>query len=373
MSKALNYFYDFLLFFLIALLIFLTSISWKYSLNNDNSGFFNFSNNELEIETLRDVFIPKNIAIKINGEVFSNIYSDDEKRDNYRLVEDDIVSIISDKNFVIITQDEYLSAFNFPDFIYVELMSPIAEIYECNFYDYIESVVLFENFSYYKTLENYYKVSTVGSKQKLEFSSTANIIDGYYLNSKDTLLVYDINIEKTIDTNVFEDIITRFEYNPLVVKSYSADDEGIAFVNNFSNIQINSSYLEFSSVETRGNIYQSSELAVYEMADISKLIFNDVHNDISSEITARVSNIVFKDNKSYVFLDGYINGLQYKYDDFGAVFIFSNSGLTYAKINLISATTSSEKNYKLRNDLFAYKVEYMYGNDGKLSAYKVVN
>lgn len=344
----------------IVIMIFFIGVSWHYSLeiNENTNNFFGkklfsmFTTSEVQSNTYKNIYdyYPLNIAQKKNGQVYCDLYDKTSIINAYNSVKSTVINVLNDENVAEISVDEYNTAFDLSNFIYIEFMSPSQDIAEILMNEYLYEMIIFENFAYYKTDEKLYKSTVFGTKLDLNFVESAE----FYRNSSGENILtssqqIDVKMLEKEDQmlNVdYNEIIKMFEYNPLIVENYYLEDEEVAYINEFSTITINENYIEFKSHESRGNIFKDGDLSTdYAMIEASKLLFNKVYLEINSVFQARTAEIKTSQNQTIIVLDGIYNGVSYK-DSLG-IFVYTQAGLSYAKINF-AQFVESDNNKKLQ-------------------------
>lgn len=369
-------------------MIFLMTLSWSYNLSVADlpGNFFNSTlsnqNQDINQETNLTFIEPYKIAIKDGDTVYSGNYSKLNIVATYDLIKSNIITSFSDYTFKISSKETFSQVFESDNFIYLDFSAPISAIANIDSQMYISEILIKGTTMYIKSFDSYYTSpiealdieipSFLDSKAYFEKANDGNYV--LLTNSLTNLNTIEIN-PLVLDENIKSSIIAEFFYNLFLVDSYDLEGYETVFINEYSQITITPDYIEFVSYDTQGNIYTQEDMTSPEMLNTANTLFNDIYAIIGSAINARPADIYSYENQIIVVLDGVINSVGYNYDEYAAIFSFTQTGISYAKINLVYADvlqeyTSPQKANSLPiSDSFVLK----YSENGSLIYKKIIS
>lgn len=393
MSKIFNalkeIFLNLVLVSLVFILLILMYLNWQQGLNIENipDDFFAYEQimKFLEKEDFGDYEIqsqqfvtPNKISIKNNGKFYGVIYDQLACASAYDLLFSDIDDIENEK--IIIensTLEEFLQATEQDEFAYIEFLSPLSAIINIESDIFVTDIIAIQkeqNIEFIIKSDNqFYKIIILD--KALGFSVYETLSDDYEflisdkgvvnLISEDSFSVNEADIStRYVDLSTKQQIISTFLYNPAVVTSYETSYDEQIYVNEYSTISIANSYIEFESTDPRGNIFNEQyDSSATQMIDFAMDIFNDIYGYLDSSILAHPSDFYYEDGQAVVVLSGELDGFDVNLGEPFGIFVFSTSGLSYCKINVVIAELAQTKISLVKSTLLETENKIIIGYD----------
>lgn len=356
MLKFKDFFLNVLLISLVFIMFVLVILNWSAGLNlismpND------FLGKDFIVSKYRDAYqttktlrfaTPSKIAIRDNDNIYSAVYSNNELSQVYDAMQMQILlkdGIIDDS-----TSEEYNKAFQTQDIVFLEFFCPISSIAQINSELFVSNMIIKTNQSnteiYIKSKSEYKKIITNSKMNEFEYKhmNDKNLLQIYNENiinilSDDGMLVQNLSIvEPYITSDVKNEIISAFLYNPLVVTNYSPNENETIYINENSTVSINQDYVEFESNDSRGNIfYSNTAMNNTEMIDFSLEIFDLIYKNIGSSLVGHAIDLYKQDNQTIIILSSKYQNIGFDTGNYSGIFSFSDNGLSYCKIDLVCA------------------------------------
>lgn len=381
-----NKFENFLLSFLAILMIFLFFLNWTIGLDINFYTISNFlsNNSSQKISTLEENFVPNTpykLGITKNNTLYSSVYNDQKTNEILNNIGIDINTLFSDPiNITSSSEYEFFTAFNRDENLILEYFCPLSTIIDTDISFYIGHVILINKSNniemYIKDGDNYY--SKTIQLSSINFDITDGLSTDFTLEKSDnntinfisnkSITVNKLNIIKPqLDHEINNLLSTYFLYNPLVMKDYVSIAGENIYINDFSTLNINENFIEFKSNESRGNIFFESFDTDYYIST-SLDIFDNIANTINSNLKPYIKEVIKQENTTTIILGSKFNSIPFNSANFDAVFSFSSSGLSYAKIYIPVVFETEQTHNLLKSNIldFNKNIILSYDENGNL-------
>lgn len=360
MKKFKEFILNIVLVVLVLIMLLLMLLNWSSGLNFENVSDDFFAQNlitKILKSSVSDVNSDENLnlktATKIAYKTDSATYGSTYNKTAYELVSQHIYELFDAvTNLETSDKTEYLSAFQSPEYVFLEYNAPLCSISNNSLETYVTNIVLTQNSStstaYIKSGEQYYiysdKINEIDFENlrllpsdfeiKISQSGVVNLVS----NSSVQANVLSFSpVELTDHTN----ILSMFLYNPDILDSYVTFDDKTTYINAFSTLTLGSDKIEFKSTDSRGNITsKSANQSDSGLINFALNIFDNIHTDIGSQVTGFCSDIYHVDNQTVVIISAKYDQIQIETDTIAGIFKFTSNKLSSCEINLFNAQDS---------------------------------